>query len=170
MKRTMLVLFAILGLCCVGAYLAYGQERSDREFAEKATLFHLSAIQMGTLAGTQAFQKEVQAFGQQSAREHQKSLTELSKLAASRRWKLPVETDKTHRDAYKVLGEQKREDFDRMYVALALKTHKDAMAFYQTHARASKDKELGVYAEEMTKKLKDHLSKIQSLQAAKNAE
>ena len=97
--------------------------------------------------------------------DHQKTSSELKSLidGGKVKAKLPTALDSTHQKMLDDLKAKDGKDFDQAYDQSQLKGHQDAVALFESYAKAGEVPELKQWAAKTLPHLKEHLSMAQKL-------
>lgn len=141
-----------------------GDDDDDAEFAVEAADGGLMEVQLGTLALTKASSPEVKQFAQMMVDEHSKANNELKSLAQQKNITLPtVMGDETKRK-YDNLSEKSGAEFDKEYMDLMVKDHKEDIEEFEEQAEESKDAEIKAWASSKVATLREHLREAERIQ------
>lgn len=129
----------------------------DSEFAVEAADASLMEIQLGELAQTNASSDDVKAFAQQLVSDHKAASLELAALAQQKGITLPASLSEKCQKKYNDLSTKSGKDFDRAYMDLMVKDHKDAVDAFKKEAEKGEDTELRTWASGKVATLESHL-------------
>jgi putative membrane protein len=175
MKRPLFALAAVLGFALSAGALAQQDKSSDTSKGSSASskadgkrlrdlaLANLAEIEAGKLAASQASSPDVKKFGQQMVDDHTKQLQELQKLAQARNVELPTTPDAKHQRAAKRLQGLSGADFDREYMRMQVKDHRDAHKIAERAAKRGKDGEVKAAAGKAAPEIQAHLKMAQQI-------
>jgi putative membrane protein len=124
-----------------GSDIAVGRQnrtnsRDDlQKFVEKAALNNMAEIELGQLAQSRAQDPEVKQFAQMMIDTHTKAQTELQQAASSSGITVPSSLDEKHQKAQQKLSNLNGAEFDREYMKLMVKSHKDTQKLLENRVR-----------------------------------
>jgi putative membrane protein len=148
---------------------ADGKERNggnaDGKRLKDLAQANLAEIEAGKLAATQASSPEVKKFAQQMVDDHTKQLQEVQKLAQSKNVELPSAPDNKHQRAMKRLQGMSGADFDREYMRMQVKDHRDAHKLAEGTAKRAKDADVKAAAQKAAPEIQQHLQTAQQISA-----
>jgi putative membrane protein len=129
----------------------------DADFAVKAADGGMLEVQLGTLALTKASSPEVKQFAQMMVDDHSKANNELKAIAQQKNISLPTVLGDDHQKKFDNLNEKSGADFDKDYMDLMVKDHKDDIKEFEDEGDDGKDAELKSWAAGKVATLKHHL-------------
>ena len=135
----------------------------DTEFAVSAADAGILEVQVGTLALTKATSSIVKQFAQTMIDDHTKANEELKALAQSKNITLPTILSEKHQKKVTDLEEKTGSDFDKEYIDLMVKDHKDVVDMFKKAADKCKDAELKAWAAGKISALEHHLSMAENV-------
>jgi putative membrane protein len=124
---------------------------------------NLAEIEAGKLAATQASNADVKKFAQQMVDDHTKQLQEVQKLAQAKNVDLPSAPDAKHQRAMKKLQGLSGADFDREYMRMQVKDHRDAHKLAERTAKRAQDARLKAAAQKAAPQIQEHLKMAQQM-------
>ena len=136
----------------------------DAEFAVEAADGGLLEVQLGTLALTKASSSEVKQFAQMMVDDHIKANNELKVLAQQKNISLPTVLGDEYQKKYDNLNEKTGTDFDKEYMDLMVKDHKEDINEFEEQAEDGKDPELKSWAAGKLFALRHHLDMAERTQ------
>ena len=143
---------------------------SDAEFAVQAADGGMLEVQLGQLAVSSASSPQVKQFAQMMIDDHSKGNNELKALAAEKSISLPATLSDKSMKKYNDLAEKSGHDFDKDYIDLMVKDHKDDIDEFRKESEKGKVPELAKWASEKIATLEHHLQLAESAQeTVKNA-
>lgn len=148
-----------LGLASTGANAA-----SDESFVKKASQGGLAEVKLGEIAQQRAQNPEVKEFAQHLVSEHQQANTELQQLAQTKGMTLESEVSGKHKQTVSRLEKTKPEEFDKKFMEVVVKEHKDNVKEFKKQAEKGKDADVKSWAEKTLPSLEKHLQMAQQLQ------
>ncbi|HUQ76648.1 MAG TPA: DUF4142 domain-containing protein [Burkholderiales bacterium] len=124
---------------------------------------NLAEIEAGKLAATQASNADVKKFAQQMVDDHTKQLQEVQKLAQGKNVDLPSAPDAKHQRAMKKLQGMQGADFDREYMRMQVKDHRDAHKLAERTGKRASDPQLKAAAQKAAPEIQEHLKMAQQI-------
>jgi putative membrane protein len=138
--------------------------KKDSEFAVEAADGGLFEVQLATLVLTKATAPQVKQFAQMMVDDHTKANSELKTLAGQKSIALPdVMSEKCQRKYYD-LDQKKGSDFDKEYIDLMVKDHKDDIDKFEKEAEKGNDAEIKSWASGKLATLRHHLTEAERIQ------
>ena len=151
-------------LMLVGA-AGLADKKADAEFVQKASGAGLAEVELSKLALDKSKDVNVRQFAQLMVDDHGKANVELMRTANKKSdataSALPADAQKNFDDLKTLEGTS----FDRKYVAVMVKDHKDAVSLFEKEAKNGKDADYQRFASETLPHLKHHLDMIQVIQS-----
>lgn len=129
----------------------------DSEFAVEAADAGMMEVQLGQLAQTNASSDDVKAFAQQMVSDHKTANDELAALAQQKGITLPAAMSEKCQNKYNDLSTKTGKDFDKAYMDLMVKDHKDAVDAFKKEAEKGEDAEIRTWASGKVATLESHL-------------
>lgn len=136
----------------------------DAEFAVEAADGGLLEVELGSLALTKASSNEVKKFAQMMVDEHTKANNELKALAQQKNITLPTVMSNEHQKKYDDLNKKSGADFDKDYIDLMVRDHKDDIDEFEDQAKDGEDAELKSWASGKVPTLRHHLQEAERIQ------
>lgn len=134
-----------------------GNEREDdAEFAVEAADAGLLEVQLGTMALTKGSSPEVKKFARMMVDDHTKANNELKALAQQKNITLPATLGNEHQRKLDNFNDKTGADFDKDYMDLMVKDHKDAIDEFEDQAENGKDADLKSWASSKLSALRQH--------------
>jgi putative membrane protein len=137
---------------------------ADAEFAVKAADGGMLEVQLGQLAVSSASSPQVKEFAQMMVDDHSKANEELKTLASGKGISIPTTLSDKNMKKYNDLAEKSGHDFDKDYIDLMVKDHKEDIDEFKKEADKGKVPELAKWASEKLPTLEHHLQLAQSAQ------
>ena len=122
-------------------------------------------IAAGRLAARKAASPQLRKYGQQMADEHGKAQAQTAALAKERGMTLPGSPDSDRTAAAKDLEQLSGEDFDRAYLELAVRDHRDSIRLLQRTAAEAQGNDLRTFAQSALPHVRRHLEAAEQLAA-----
>lgn len=136
----------------------------DADFAVEAADGGLMEVELGTLALSKASSPEVKKFAQMMVDEHTKANNELKALAQQKSITLPTVMGNEHQRKVDNLREKTGAEFDKDYIDLMVRDHKDDIDEFEDQAEDGKDPELKSWASSKVVALRHHLQEAERVQ------
>ncbi len=118
----------------------------DQLFMTRAGEGNLAEITFGQMATSKTRNASVKSVAQTIITGHLQAQNELLRLMHSKGMSMPPMLGVTHVAVQDALSKQKREGFDRMYMASQVDDHENAIALFQTEVMNGTDPDLKAYA------------------------
>ena len=140
------------------------KEDDDAEFAVEAADGGLMEVQMGTVALTKASSAQVKRFAQMMVDEHTKANSELKALAQQKNITLPTTMGNEHQRKVENLSEKTGAEFDKEYMDLMVRDHKEDIDEFEDQAEEGNDAEIKAWASSKLATLRKHLQEAERIQ------
>jgi putative membrane protein len=166
MKRVLALTVAVLFLAAFTAalYAATDKEPSkDAKFMQKAAVGGMFEVEAGKIAAQKGMSDEVKVFGQRMVDDHTKAGNELAQLAESKGVKLPGTLGRKDKEQIEKLNKMKPADFDRQYIDMMVKDHKEDVKEFAAEAKNGKDDDVKAFAAKTLPTLREHLKMAQDI-------
>jgi putative membrane protein len=138
--------------------------KKDAEFAVDATDGGLYEVQVATLAVKKATSPQVKQFAQMMVDDHTKANNELRSLAEQKGIALPdVLSENCQKKYYDLDQKAQGAEFDKAYIDLMVKDHKDDIDKFEKEANKGEDPELKLWASEKLAALRHHLEEAERI-------
>ena len=141
-------------------------EAHSTDFLTEAASGGMMEVELGKLAQEQASHPRVKAFGQMMVTDHTKANSELMALAQSKSVALPAEMGEDHQEHFNDLKAKKGADFDKAYMDMMVKDHKEDVDAFEDAAQDTEDAEVSAFASKTLPVLKMHLDSAQAIHDA----
>jgi putative membrane protein len=138
----------------------------DSKFAVEAASGGMMEVQLGELAQQKALSQQVKDFGQKMVTDHSKANDELKALAARKNITLPPAPGDDHMDHIKKLSDKSGKEFDKDYIDLMVKDHKNDIDKFEKCSKDAKDADLKAFAEKSLPVLREHHEAAKKIQDA----
>ena len=138
----------------------------DAEFAVEAANLGMMEVQAGTLALTKATSPQVKQFAQMMVDDHTKANNELKALAQQKNITLPTVLGDAHQRKLDNLKEKTGAEFDKEYMDLMVKDHKEAIDEFEDAAEDDSNAEVKSWASSKLAALRQHLEHAERTQEA----
>ncbi len=163
MKQNKLVAFIItfetaLGLCAQTAppqsqpqtqsrrASSGAMKSSDETFLKKAADGGMAEVQLGQLAQKNASNDQVKQFGQRMVTDHSKMNEDVKNLASTKGITLPSAPSAKNKAAYNRLAGKTGAEFDKEYITMMIRDHKEDIAEFQKEADSGTDPDVKALA------------------------
>lgn len=141
---------------------AIGQVASDpQQFIKMAYQQNLFEVKAGQLAQQKAQGQQTKDFAQSLVQDHQQALDQLKKLADQKNVQVSDQLDSRHQRVLDQLSSASGADFDKMFMNSQIRSHKRAIALYQSAAQNNTDSEVKQFAQQNVAGLQHHLQMAQ---------
>ena len=141
-------------------------DMGERDFVKDQIQDGTREIELGQLASERATLPEVKEFGATMVKDHTKAGTELKQLAARENVELEADDAREDaRDAVERLSKLEGREFDREYIDMMVKDHKDAVDALQDQADNADHASVKQWAAATLPRIKHHLEAAEKLQA-----
>ena len=140
------------------------------EFIKKAAMGDMFEIQSGQLALQKSTDAKVKGFAEGLVNDHKASSDKLkSTVQAAQLPPPPTELDDKHKKMLDKLQSASGREFDRAFLDMQVKAHKEAVELFWTYAREGDNPELKTFAQRTLPTLEDHFKHAQSLEGSSPA-
>jgi putative membrane protein len=140
------------------------KQEDDAEFAVEAADGGLLEVQLGTMALTKASSPEVKKFAQMMVDEHTTANNELKALAQQKNITLPTTLGNEHQRKLDNFNDKTGADFDKEYIDLMVKDHKEDIDEFEDEAEEGNDAEIKSWASGKLTALRHHLQEAERIQ------
>jgi putative membrane protein len=138
---------------------------AEQDFMMKATLSHLSEMDMATLAMQKSQNSDVKDFANMIQSDHSNAIEDLTDLMKDKNVSQPSKlTPEAKGDLEKMTGLSGAE-FDREFVNMMVADHQKMVEMFEDQAAIAQNPDVKKYAEDLLPKLQMHLEKAQKLQS-----
>lgn len=137
---------------------------NDAEFATKAATGSMMEVELGKIAMTNASLPAVSQFGQTMVTDHSAANEELKGAAQAKGITLPDMPDNDQQKKIEDLRGKKGHDFDKDYIDMMVKDHKDDIDLFEKEAEKGNDADLRAWANAKLPTLREHLRMAESIQ------
>lgn len=137
--------------------------KQDADFLVKAASGGMLEVELGTLAQTNAAKQGVKEFGDMMVKDHSKGGDSLRALAARKRIVLPDSVSNDQKKERTDLEKKHGAEFDRSYISLMLKDHKEDIDEFEKAAKNANDADIRAFAANTLGMLHHHLDAAQRL-------
>ncbi len=138
-------------------------DKDAADFAVEAANGSMMEVEMGKLAETKASAERVKNFATMMVNDHSKAGEELKKLAGTKNITLPGMVGDDAGKHIADLGKKTGRDFDKAYMDMMLKDHKDDVSKFEKTAKDCKDPDLRNFASQTLPVLLKHLDSAKAI-------
>lgn len=138
-------------------------EKTDADFSVEAANGSMIEIQLAALAKTKAVNARVKNFAAMMIEDHNKINAELKRIATAKNISLPQALSDEAKKDIERLSKREKSDFDRMYMNMMVKDHKNNVAKFERMAKDSKDPALRAFVKETLPILQKHLDSAKAI-------
>ena len=147
-----------------GAALSMG----ERNFVQDQLKDSKREVQLGQLAEKNASSADVKQFAAMMVQDHTRAGNKLAEVAQRENVEMERKSDDARDDVEK-LSKLSGRDFDKEYIDLMVKDHKDAVDSLQDQAQNADNASVKTWAAESLPRVKHHLEQAQQLQSQLNS-
>ncbi|HVU58194.1 MAG TPA: DUF4142 domain-containing protein [Puia sp.] len=137
--------------------------KQDADFLVKAYSGGMLEIQLGKMAMTHASDEGVKEFGTMMVQDHGMGGDSLRSLALGKRIVLPDSISNDQKKERDNLMKKHGREFDRSYISLMVKDHKDDIDEFEEAARNANDPDIKAFAQKNVSMLQHHLDSAQRI-------
>jgi putative membrane protein len=137
--------------------------KGDRDFVNEAATGGMLEVKLGQLAMDNSSNADVKKFGERMVADHSKANKELKEIADKKGVACPRDLEAKQQQELDRMAKMKGADFDREYVQLMVKDHKDDVAAFENQAKNGQDKDLKEFANKTLPTIREHLGLIQTI-------
>lgn len=137
--------------------------KQDADFLVKAASGGMLEVELGKLAQSNGGRQGVKDFGAMMVEDHGKGGETLKSLAAAKRIVLPAAVSNDQQKEKEDLIKKHGVEFDRSYITLMVKDHKEDIDEFEKAAKNANDPEIRAFAQNTLPMLHHHLDSAQSL-------
>ncbi|MDT7808125.1 MAG: putative rane protein [Acidobacteriota bacterium] len=136
---------------------------ADQRFAMEAAMGGLMEVELGRVAAQKGASDEVRQFGQRMVDDHSKGNADLMQVASAKGMTLPTALDAKHQAEMQKLSAMSGAKFDKEYVRMMVKDHREDVAEFQKEASRGMDADIKSFAARTLPTLQEHLQMIQRI-------
>jgi len=137
--------------------------QDDSKFAVDAANGGMAEVALSKLAQQKATNAKVKEFAAMMVMDHSKANDELKTLAKTKNITLPDSVSNDKKATMQDLAKKSGKDFDKAYVSQMVDDHKKTISLFEDGAKNLKDADLKAFATKTLPTLKEHLTKINSI-------
>lgn len=160
MKANFLFLLSALLLLSITMVPA----QSDAEFVKKAASGGMMEVALGKIAQTKAISNDVKQFGTRMVEDHTKANNQLKQIAQSKHLEVPAQLMDKHQKEVDKFSAMSPDKFDKAYMKLMVKDHKEDIKEFEDAAKDVKDSELKAWANQTLPILREHHEMAQRIE------
>lgn len=137
---------------------------NDADFAMKAATGGMMEVELGKVASSNASSPRVKQFGEMMVNDHSKANDELKATAQSKNITLPDMPDNDKQKKIDDLRQKTGKDFDKDYIDMMVKDHRDDISEFEKEAEKGNDADLKSWASNKLPTLREHLRMAEEIQ------
>lgn len=137
--------------------------KADADFMVKATAGNQLEVILGQLAQTNASSPGVKHFGQMMIQDHSEGEKEFRGLGVTKHIILPDTISNQQKKEHDDLQKKKGASFDKAYIDLMIKDHKEDVDEYKKASQNANDSDIRALALKLLPLLQAHLDSVQTL-------
>lgn len=145
-------------------------DAKDYKFAVNAAKANSDEITLAQLAQQKASSTAVQQFAQRMVQDHTKANQQLTQIISQKGATLPATPTTSEERESDRLGKLSGPDFDKAYMAHAVREHKKDVKEFQKAANDATDPDLKAFAANTLPTLQEHLQMAENTEAAVKGE
>lgn len=138
-------------------------EKTDADFSVEAANGGMIEMQLAALAKTKAVNKRVKNFAEMMIEDHNKISAELKKIATAKNITLPQALSNEAKNDIERLNKKEKTEFDRTYMNMMVKDHKNDVAEFERMAKHAKDPALRDFVKQTLPILRKHLDSANAI-------
>lgn len=138
---------------------------SDSKFVKEAAVGGMEEVQLGQLAAQKASDPDVKNFGQKMVDDHSKANDQLKQVASQKGITVPSALPASKQKDVDQLSKLSGSAFDKKYVSMMVKDHKQDVAEFKKQSTKAKDADVKSFASTTLPTLQDHLKMIEDISA-----
>lgn len=146
-----------------------GIPAADRSFAIEAAQAGTAEIADAKLALQNSDRQDVKDFAQRMVTDHTKAADQLKSIAGGEGITLPSSESKADQSDTDALQKLSGGQFDRRYIEIQRKAHKQAVALFAKESKNGKDNRLKTFAGQTLPTLQDHLKMATAMPVSQTA-
>lgn len=141
--------------------------KDDSMFVMKAATGGLMEVEAANIALQNAASDRVKAFATMMVNDHSKANSELTALATGRNVSLPSTLPEDMQKHMEAMRKMTGKSFDKHYVDMMMKDHKEDLALFEKQASSGADSELKAWAAKTVPVLQVHRDSVMALSKMK---
>ncbi len=135
----------------------------DKKFVDKALRGGMLEVALGKEAARKTTNSEVKTFADRLVQDHTKANQQLTQIAQKEGLQVPNEMGSKMEKKLKSFAKLHGTDFDRKFLSLEVKDHKDDIKDFNNEAKGGSNPGIKDFASQTVPQLQEHLSMAQSL-------
>jgi putative membrane protein len=135
------------------------------DFADKAATGGKLEVELGNLAEKKANRQRVKDFGKMMVDDHTKANNDLEAIASRENISLPSSVTKDQEKAIDKLSKKAGKDFDRAYIGMMVKDHKEDIKEFKEAEGKVTDNDIKNFITATLPVLEKHLDSIQAIRS-----
>ncbi|RYY53485.1 MAG: DUF4142 domain-containing protein [Chitinophagaceae bacterium] len=139
-------------------------DEETTDFLVKAANGGMAEVNAGKMAESKATNAGVKRFASMMVNDHTGANSQVMALAAARGVTLPASVSEEKQKAAADLDKKTGKDFDKDYMDMQVKDHKETINLFEKGLDNSKDAEVKTFINNTLPKLKQHLDSAQAVQ------
>ena len=157
---------AVAALMTAGAWAQNANRMSGSDtFVTKAAQGGMAEVKLGELATKNASNQSVKQFGQRMVDDHSKANDQLKSIASKKSITLPSDVSAKQQADYDKLSKLNGAAFDRAYMMMMVKDHKEDVAEFEKASRMETDPDVKSFASSTLPTLQEHLKMAEDTDA-----
>lgn len=137
--------------------------KADQDFVTEAATGGMLEVKLGQIAMENGNSAEVKRFGQRMVADHTKANQELKQVVDKKGVTLPKDLEQKQQKELDRMSKMRGADFDKEYIQLMLKDHKEDISQFENQAKNGQDADLKAFATQSLPILREHLALIQTI-------
>jgi putative membrane protein len=138
----------------------------DAQFVTDVQDINLAEQHLGQLAESRATSGDVKELGRMMQAQHKKAYDELASLAAKKNITVPSAMSESAKKDYDKLNDKAGKEFDKEFVDMMVKGHKDAIDKFEKATKNATDPDIQAWAANTLPELRKHLDHAMNVQDA----
>ncbi len=138
--------------------------KDETNFMVKAANGGMAEVKMGKLANDKSSNDKVKDFGARMVKDHGSVDDQLKALAVEFNVTLPADIDQDEQDNFNKLNDKTGKDFNKDYIDLMVKEHKDAVDLFEKAQKNVTNQTLLEFVNNTLPTLQQHLESAEDIQ------
>ena len=138
------------------------------KFAVKAADAGMREVALGNLAEQKSTNTKIKDFGKMMVKDHTNAGDKLKDIAAQKNISLPSSMSQDDQKDIDDLSKENEKDFDKNYIDMMVKDHKDAVDLFENAAKNSSDSAFKNFAVKTLPTLYKHLGAAKAIQKSRS--
>lgn len=140
------------------------QKDRVEKFVMQAAMGGMMEVQLGKLASQNATSQQVKDFGKLMVKDHSDANMKLKTAVKSMQFTIPSTLDKDHQNKIDKVTKKTGKDFDKEYMDMMVKDHKEDVSDFEQAQRNVTDPSLKSWIDKTLPVLREHLNKAETIQ------